>query len=189
MLLVTVHLGNWEFGAPLLTRRGVRLQIITQAEPDARLTASRQAARARWGVDTLPLGDDPFAAVEIIRRLEAGNAVALLMDRPPAATATTTVKLFGKPFAASISAAEFARATGCAILPVYLPRTASGYVVHTLPEISYERSALRDPAARLDLTQRIMDAFAPAIREHASQWYHFVPVWPDADPSPHAPLS
>ncbi len=177
VLLVTVHLGNWEFGAPLLTRRGVRLQVITQAEPDPRLTASRQAARARWGIDTLPLGNDPFASIEIIRRLEAGNAVALLMDRPPAATATT-VKLFGHPFAATLSAAALARATGCALLPVYLPRTPAGYVAHALPEISYERATLRDPAMRLALTQRIMAAFAPALRAHASQWYHFVPVWP-----------
>ncbi|MEY2409516.1 MAG: Kdo2-lipid lauroyltransferase/acyltransferase [Verrucomicrobiota bacterium] len=185
VLLVTVHLGNWEFGAPLLTRRGVRLQVITQAEPDARLTASRQRARARWGINTLPLGDDPFAAVDIIRGLEAGHAVALLMDRPPAATAAT-VELFGRPFAASISAAVLARATGCAVVPVYIPRTPGGYVVHTLPEVPYDRPALRDPGARLELTQRILGAFSPALRAHASQWYHFVPIWPAPHPSSHA---
>ena len=185
VLFVTVHLGNWEFGAPLLTRRGVRLQVITQAEPDARLTASRQAARARWGIETLPLGDDPFAAVGILRSLEAGNAVALLMDRPPPPTATT-VKLFGQSIAATSSAAALARATGCALLPVYLPRTAVGYAVHTLPEIAYDRAALRDPAARLALTQRILSAFAPALRSHPSQWYHFVPIWSDAGTSSHA---
>src|SRR6185503_14855095 len=77
VLLLTVHLGNWEFGAPLLTQRGVRLQVITQAEPDSRLTSIRQAARARWGIETLSMGDDPFAAVGIVRRLGAGGAVAL----------------------------------------------------------------------------------------------------------------
>src|SRR3954468_11378875 len=112
VLLVTIHLGNWEFGAPLLTQRGIRLQVITGPEPQARLTEIRQAARARWGIETLPIGDNPFAAVEIIRRLEANNAVALLMDRPPAATAVP-VELFGKTFHASISAAELARASGC----------------------------------------------------------------------------
>ena len=86
VLLVTVHLGNWEFGAPLLTQRGVKLQVITMAEPQARLTEIRQAARARWGIQTLALGENPFAAVEIIRRLEENNAIALLMDRPPAQT-------------------------------------------------------------------------------------------------------
>jgi KDO2-lipid IV(A) lauroyltransferase len=177
VLLVTVHLGNWEFGAPWLTRRNVKLQVITQAEPDPRLTELRQAARARWGVDTLPLGENPFGAVEIIRRLEANNAVALLMDRPPPATATT-VKLFGRPFGASISAAELARASGCVLLPVCMPRNSRGYVVETLPEIPYERAALRNPEARSELTQRILAAFEPVIRTHATQWYHFVPVWP-----------
>src|SRR2546421_73235 len=64
VLLVTMHLGNWEFGAPLLTQRGVKLQVITLAEPEAKLTELRQSARARWGIETLALGENPFAAVE-----------------------------------------------------------------------------------------------------------------------------
>jgi KDO2-lipid IV(A) lauroyltransferase len=179
VLLVTAHLGNWEFGAPLLTQRGVKLQVITQAEPQQQLTDLRQAARGRWGIETLALGDSPFAAVEVIRRLEANNAVALLMDRPPAATAVR-VNLFGRSFDASVSAAELARASGCALLPVYLPRTSRGYIAHILPEVSYERAALRERAARIDLTQRVMTAFEPAIRLYLNQWYHFVPIWPDA---------
>lgn len=179
VLLATVHLGNWEFGAPLLTQRGVNLQVITQAEPQPALTQLRQAARARWGIETLALGDSPFAAVEIIRRLEANNVVALLMDRPPTPTAAP-VKLFERPFLASVSAAELARASGCAVLPVYLPRTSRGYIAHILPEISYERPALRDREARLEFTQRIITAFEPAIRLYLNQWYHFVPIWPRA---------
>jgi KDO2-lipid IV(A) lauroyltransferase len=185
VLLLTIHLGNWEFGAPLLTQRGVKLQVITLAEPQAALTELRQAARARWGIETLALGDNPFAAVEIVRRLEASNAVALLMDRPPAATAVT-VNLFGRPFPASIAAAELARAAGCALLPVCLPRTSAGYVAHVLPEIAYERPALGARAARRELTQRIMTAFEPVIRLYLNQWYHFVPIWP-APASSHEP--
>jgi KDO2-lipid IV(A) lauroyltransferase len=177
VLLLTIHLGNWEFGAPLLTERGVKLQVITGPEPQAALTAVRQAARARWGIETLALGGDPFAAVNVIRRLEANNTVALLMDRPPATTAVP-IKLFGRTLHASISAAELARASGCALLPVYLPRTQRGYTAHILPEISYDRPALRDRQNRIDLTQRILTAFEPAIRLYLNQWYHFVPIWP-----------
>jgi KDO2-lipid IV(A) lauroyltransferase len=178
VLLVTIHLGNWEFGAPLLTQRGVKLQVITGPEPQARLTEIRQAARQRWGIETLALGDNPFGAVEIIRKLEANYAVALLMDRPPRETAIP-VQLFGQPFHASVSAAEFARASGCVILPVYIPRTSRGYIAHILPEISYDRRSLREPAARTHLTQRIISAFEPALRLYLNQWYHFVPVWPN----------
>ncbi len=179
VLLLTIHLGNWEFGAPLLTERGVKLQVITSPEPQARLTEIRQAARDRWGIETLALGDNPFASIEVIRRLEANDAVALLMDRPAAPTAVT-VKLFGQPFPASIAAAELARASGCALLPVYLPRTSHGYSGHILPEIAYDRRALGTREARIQLTHEIMSAFEPALRLYVNQWYHFVPVWSQA---------
>ena len=104
VLLLTPHLGNWEFGAPWLTRRGFSLQVITLAEPGKDFTRLRQASRARWNIETLVIGNDPFAFLEVIRRLEAGATVALLLDRPPPTTAVT-VELFGRPFAASIAAA------------------------------------------------------------------------------------
>jgi lauroyl/myristoyl acyltransferase len=177
VLFLTIHLGNWEFGAPLLTQRGIRLNVITLEEPEAQFTEFRQRARARWGIDTLALGNDPFGAVEIVRRLEANNSVALLMDRPPGGT-SVRVELFGRPFDASISAAELARATGCALLPVYLPRTSRGYTAQILPPVQYDRREIGSREARIQLTQKIMQCFEPAIRLYATQWFHFVPIWP-----------
>ena len=177
VLLLTPHLGNWEFGAPLLAQRGVKLLVITLAEPGDGFTEMRRASRARWGAETLVIGENPFAFVEIIKRIEAGGTVALLVDRPSAASAVE-VELFGQPFEASIAAAELARATGCAVLPVYLPRTPKGYEAHILPEIAYDRRALGDRESRRKLTQQIMRAFEPAIRQHLDQWYHFVSIWP-----------
>lgn len=179
-LLLTPHLGNWEFGGPLLTKRGVKLQVITLVEPGNGLTELRRASRARWDIETLVIGEDPFAFVEVIRRLEAGATVALLVDRPPPAS-RTTVELFGRPFAASIAAAELARASGCVLLPVYLPHTGHSYAAHILPAIDYDRRALRQREERQRLTQQIIHTFEPAIREHLDQWYHFVPVWETGD--------
>ena len=180
ILLVTPHLGNWEFGGPLLTKRGVKLQVITLIEPGNGLTELRRASRARWDIETLVIGEDSFAFVEIIRRLESGATVALLVDRPPVAS-QTTVELFGHPFAASVAAAELARAAGCVVLPVYLPHTGHGYAAHILPAIPYDRRALRRPEERQKLTQQIINTFEPAIREHLDQWYHFVPLWDQRD--------
>jgi KDO2-lipid IV(A) lauroyltransferase len=154
----------------------VALQVITLAEPGEKFTELRRASRARWKIETLVIGDDPFAFLEIIRRLENGATVALLVDRPPPATAVT-VELFGRPFAASIAVAELARASGCTVLPVYMPRMQGTYAAHILPPIPYERAALRERAARQQFTQAIMGAFAPLIRQHLDQWFHFVPVW------------
>ncbi|HKI69429.1 MAG TPA: MMPL family transporter, partial [Verrucomicrobiae bacterium] len=134
VLLLTPHLGNWEFGAPWLAQQGEKLQVITLAEPGRRFTDLRRAARSRWGIETLVIGEDLFAFVEIIRRLEAGATVALLVDRPPLGTGIT-VNFFGRPFVASIAAAELARASGCVLLPVCLPCIDDKYAGHILPSI------------------------------------------------------
>jgi predicted RND superfamily exporter protein/lauroyl/myristoyl acyltransferase len=177
VLLVTPHLGNWELGGAFMAQHGCKLLVLTQDEPDPRLTAMRQASRARWGVETLVVGKDAFAIVEIIKRLQAGATVALLVDRPPAPTAAI-VQLFGRDFAASIAAAELARASGCAIIPTLIVREPGGYRAQILPEITYARAAIGNREERLKLTQEILRAFEPVIRQYAAQWYHFVPIWP-----------
>jgi predicted RND superfamily exporter protein/lauroyl/myristoyl acyltransferase len=178
VLLLTPHLGNWEFGGPMLTRRGISLQVLTLAEPGKDFTQLRQASRARWQIETLVVGADPLAFVEVIKRLESGATVALLVDRPPPAS-SVSVELFGRPFQASIAAAELARASGCVLLPVYIPWEEGGYAAHMLPAIPYERAGLRDRAARQQLTQQIVRVFEPIILRHIDQWYHFVPIWPN----------
>ena len=177
VLLLTPHLGNWEFGAAFFVQHGFKLLVLTQPEPEQGLTKLRQASRARRGVETLVVGEDAFAFIEIIKRLQAGATVALLVDRPPPPTAVT-VELFGRPFQASIAAAELARASGCALLPTYVVRQSGGYSASLLPEISYDRAALGNRTARIKLTQEILRAFEPAMRQYITQWYHFVPVWP-----------
>jgi len=178
VLLVTPHLGNWEIGGAFLPRKGYKLLVLTQPEPDARLTEIRLAARAFRGVETIVVGEDAFAFIEIIKRLQGGATVALLMDRPAAPTAVT-VNLFGRPFLASIAAAELARASGCAILPGCIVRKSDySYEGEIQPEIQYDRAAIGNRAARVQLTQEIMRVFEPAIQQYITQWYHFVPIWP-----------
>jgi lauroyl/myristoyl acyltransferase len=172
------HLGNWEIGAPLLARRGVKLLVLTQAEPASGLTELRIASRAKWGIETLVVGTDSFAFVEVIKRLQEGATVALLIDRPTPPTAVR-VELFGRPFLASVAAAELARASGCVLARASVLRTGDTYTACIHSEIDYDRQSLGNREARRLLTQQILRAFEPEIRQHVDQWYHFVPIWPE----------
>jgi uncharacterized protein len=176
VLLITPHLGNWEFGAPLLARHGIKLMAVTLDEPSQRLTELRRESRRRWGIETIVIQRDPFAFLEVLRQLEAGSVVALLVDRPTAATAVP-VTLFGHVLEASLAPVELARASGCVLLPVYVVHREHGYHACVMPEINYDRRALRQVDARHALAQEIMRAFEPIIRNHVDQWYHFVPIW------------
>ena len=176
-LFITLHLGNWEHGGLLLNQLGIRLTILTQAEPDDGLTDLRKAARARYGVDTLIIGDDGFAFVEVIKRLQAGADMAVSLDRPPD-RGGVPVEFFDHPFAAALAAAELARASGCALVGVTIVRRPTGYEVCVLPEFTYDRRALGNREARRELTQQILRAFEPEIRKNIDHWYQFTPLWP-----------
>ena len=177
VLFITPHLGNWEIGAPLVTNRNVKFYAVTQAEPGSDFTEMRRVARQRWGVETIVVGQDAFAFVEIIRRLQEGASVAMLIDRP-APQSATNVKLFGSDFLASLAPAELARASGCAIVGGIIVEEKGAYAARFLPEFEYDRRALGTREARTQFTQQIIDAFAPSIRQYADQWYNFVPIWP-----------
>ena len=176
-LFITLHLGNWEHGGLLLNQLGIRLTILTQAEPDDGLTEMRKAARARYGVDTLIIGADSFAFVEVIKQLQAGADLAVSLDRPPD-RGGVPVEFFGKQFEASLAAAELSRASGCALVGVTIVRRPDGFAVKVLPEFIYDRKNLGNREARRELTQQILRAFEPEIRKDIEQWYQFTPIWP-----------
>jgi KDO2-lipid IV(A) lauroyltransferase len=177
VIFVTLHLGNWEHGGLLLGQLGIPLTILSQAEPDDGLTDLRIASRRRLGVETLIIGQDSFAFIEVLKQLQAGATLALSLDRPPA-RGGVEVEFFGRPFAAPVAAADLARASGCAIIGVTIVRRPTGYAVKVLPEFVYDRRALGDREARREFTQQILRAFEPEIRQSIEQWYQFVPIWP-----------
>jgi predicted RND superfamily exporter protein/lauroyl/myristoyl acyltransferase len=177
VLFITLHLGNWEHGGLLLNQLGIQLTVLTLAEPDDGLTNLRITLRRRCGVETLIIGQDSFAFVEVIKRLQAGEALAISLDRP-VARGGVPIEFFGRTFDAPVAAAELARASGCALVGVTLVRRPNGYAVKVLPEFTYDRRELGSREARQALTQKILRAFEPEIRKDIDQWYQFVPIWP-----------
>jgi KDO2-lipid IV(A) lauroyltransferase len=180
VLFLTPHLGNWEHGGLLLSDFGLQLTVLTLGEPEDELTAVRAASRARLGIQTLVIGQDSFALVEVVKRLSAGAALAIAIDRP-AGHQGVRVEWFGQPFQASAVAVELARASGCALVGVTFVRRNDRLVAKVLPEFTYDRRTLGGREARRELTQQILRAFEPQIREHLDQWYHFIPLWPEGE--------
>ena len=179
ILLVTLHLGNWELGAALLGREGVEPLVLTAQEPETDLTEIRAASRARHGIKTLVVGANAFGFVEVVKRLNDGGVVAVLLDRPPEATGVE-VEFFGRSFRASIAAAELARASGCIVLPVIIVRDGTSYLGQALPPVLYDRAGISSKDRRIVFTREILSVFEPVVRQYADQWYHFVPIWPES---------
>jgi lauroyl/myristoyl acyltransferase len=99
------------------------------------------------------------------------------LDRPPERGVGVPIEFFAQRFEASLAAAELARASGCALIGVTIVRRPEGFAVRVLPEFEYDRRALGSREARAALTQQILRAFEPEIRNNIEQWYQFTPLW------------
>ncbi|MDX1951231.1 MAG: lysophospholipid acyltransferase family protein [Verrucomicrobiota bacterium] len=179
VLLLTPHLGNWELGGLILKSRNTPLHVITLPEPQDQFTAMRQRARERFGIKTIVIAENPFAFIEVIRVLEQGGTVALLVDRP-APQSSVLVEFCKRPFPVSIAPAELARATGCALLPAYIVHENGAYTARIMPELRCDRRHLGTRADRAKLSQEMISLFEQPIKQYANQWYHFVPVWSES---------
>ncbi|MBM3823195.1 MAG: hypothetical protein FJ404_09970 [Verrucomicrobia bacterium] len=182
VLLVTMHLGNWELGAAWLAAAGREVWVVTAPEPDPLLTAWREAARARRGVRTFVLGRGDFAFLELIEKLRQGHCVALLLDRTEV-KGNSVVTCCGSSLAISPAPALLAQASGCVVLPVAVVREASGYAVHLLESPGIHGDALASPSGRHGFLQQLTHSFEPLLKRYASQWFQFVPVWERQTPS------
>lgn len=175
-ILATGHLGLFEYGALLLAKLGFPVTVMTLPEPSRELTQWRANFRRRWGAETIEIGDDVFGSLEVIRCLEQGRFVAMLVDRPPGGRGTV-VELPNGRMRFSTAAALVSYVSGRPILPVAVSRRPDGSFRMVAEACIWpERGKMSKTEAIEAMTQQLAQALLPHICENAEQWYQFVPL-------------
>lgn len=176
-ILATGHFGFFEFGALALSQHGMRVSVVTDAEPSPGLTGWRADYRRRWGAETIELGQDAFSSLRAAGALSDGRLTAMLVDRPlgerhlPVALPNGAI-----PF--SMAPAILSWMTGCPIIPVTVRRTpAHRYLVQTGQPVIADRSLPRDEALAA-CTRAVASNLVEDFLCDPLQWYQFVPLQP-----------
>lgn len=177
VVLVTAHLGNWELGGAVLCALGYPVSAVVAPERLPRLERLLSRQRERRGVRTVQVGK---SARTLLRRLRAGECVALLADRD-FSREQRELELFGMPVHLPRGAAWLAHRAGAPVLPVFLLRQEDDtYLLRVHAPI--------DPssAGGVDETHaRIRDALQAEIAAHPHQWFVFHDFWkPEARAQP-----
>jgi len=173
VLFATAHTSGWETVGPLLSRdHGLRVLIAEAAERDSEARAIQDEARRAHGLLVAHVGDDPLAALPLVRHLREGGVVALQIDRVPSQLRTRPVRLFDAPARMPEGPLRLAMLTGAPLLPVFAARTGyRRYVVVAHAPIRLPRTAAD---ADLDAAaQRLADALQEFLRAHPTEWFHF----------------
>jgi len=176
-LVVTAHLGLFELGGLLLAQQGFSSTVLTYPEPSRALTAWRSAFRRRWKVDTLEIGTDSFAFLQIAERLHKGQFVAALIDRPHSSD-NSPVTLPNGTALFSAGILLLAAYGGVPVIPATMVRRADGaYHAQIFPHFFVTPKGPRAETLQF-YSQQIADAILPVLRAYPEQWYQFVPLSP-----------
>lgn len=175
-LLVTGHVGNWEMGAVTLRAHNLTPSVVGQPELSPRVQEMRSELRKRLGVESIDIGSSMATAFKVRAAVDAGRAVALLVDRAYPED-QVVVLFFGRPTPFLRSPALLARFCGCAVLPGFFLRNKDGSYFNIWgkpltadPSASPEEDALR-------IMTRVAADLEAVIRAHPTQWFNFYRFW------------
>jgi Kdo2-lipid IVA lauroyltransferase/acyltransferase len=114
VILLSAHLGNWEWGAAFVAESGARLSVVARPHPNRWVERFFRRRRGEAGVVTLEGRPVWARAASALRR---GEWVALLGDRAPAAAG-------GSGASVCAWSSALARRTGALVLPAVMVRVA-----------------------------------------------------------------
>ena len=177
-LLVTGHLGFFEFGGLLMSEMGFPITALTLPEPSTKLTQWRADFRKKWNIDTIVIGNDSFSVLDVVRAIQNKRFVALLADRPYDQNFVQIAMPHGSiPF--STGPALIALLAKCPIVPVGILREKNGKFRIVAADYIEPRWLPEGREATLDhYTREIAKSLVPLFKSDPEQWFHFSPLAP-----------
>ena len=175
-LLVTGHVGNWEMGAVTLRGHELTPAVVGQPELDPNVEAMRLSLRTRLGVESIDIGSSTATAFRVRAAVEAGRAVALLVDRAYPED-QVIVPYFGRPTPFLRSPALLARFCKCEVLPGFFLRSPDGSYFNVWGQPVGADESLSPGEDAVRIMRSVAADLEAAVRAHPTQWFNFYRFW------------
>ena len=177
LIIATAHFGAWDI-AGVIAAAERPLYVLADTFTDPRMDELIQGQRAHFGLRVLRAEKSPRP---ILRALKENHSVAILVDRPMAASDGTPITFFGRRCYVPGGVAQLSLLSGAPIAvggAFYDERFSATYYMLLAEVIVPERTGDRDGDARA-LTQRVFSALEGMIAQRPDQWFMFRPFWPE----------
>ncbi len=176
VLLLGIHMSNFDLIFPALGARGLSVQVLSLADPGP---GFRIFNRLR-GVGALKITPiSPESLRQAIRLLQSGGIVATGVDRPVPQD-RELIEFFGRPAFMPLGPARLAVMTGAATFVGGCYHTpGKGYVLQYTGPLDFARTGDRNQDI-LTAARTIAAIVENYIRARPEQWMMFHPVWPES---------
>jgi len=174
VIIVTAHTAGWEFaGSVMRSVHPGEVWVVMQRERDEHARAIQDRARERAGVKVAHIGESAFDALPLLHALRRNAVVAMQLDRVPPGSRSRVAKLPGGSWRIPEGPLTLAAVSGAPILPIFTRRL--GFMQYEAEVAEPIRIARKSTEAQLDAAAQAMaNAMHGFIREHPTQWFHFV---------------
>jgi KDO2-lipid IV(A) lauroyltransferase len=123
VLLITSHLGNWEWMAARGALEGMDLLMVTKLLKPARLHRWIEQCRLRYGVKGTY---EPKTLKDVFRHLKAQGTVGMVIDQYAGPPVGIRVPFFNVPVGTQSAIATIVKRTGAIVLFVHSVRQSDG---------------------------------------------------------------
>ncbi len=163
-VLVMSHLGPWEYLGFLTYLKKYPTAVLGRPIKNPYFYRWVQSVRRSVNLDYI---DKTLGPRKLFSELKANHLVAITIDQW-AGSQGLWIDLFNVPTSTTSLPALLAKRTGCALVPAYCVRIASGrYEIHVLPEVSIRESETNWIE---QMTKRLNYLLEEQIRTFPEQW-------------------
>ena len=164
-ILITSHLGSWEYLGFLFQLTGIQCSPIVKSIKNIYLDKEIDNLRREMTLTPIP---KKHAIRGTLTELKNNHVVAVLIDQWDGKEGLW-IDFFGTLTATTSLPARLARKTGCALVPAYCLRNGSGkYEIQVLPQIPLP--ANHEKGWETTVSQQLNKMLEIHIRQNPDQW-------------------
>jgi KDO2-lipid IV(A) lauroyltransferase len=141
VIIVTGHLGNWEYGGAYVAARGMPFDAVTRGMANPLFDAYIRRTRAEIGFEVI---HDAEAVRRTPRALKEGRVIAMVCDQDGLNLASSFVPFFGRPAKTPRGPAVFALRLGVPLIFAASVRRPSGNYALLLSRLPVVTTGDRD---------------------------------------------
>lgn len=173
-VILTGHVGNWEWMGAALAAHGYPSTTIVKKQPNAQFTKLINEYREKAGLEVFARGGSEM--VKAARALKQKKLLGFLADQDGGVNGVP-VEFLGQMSSAVLGPATFAKRFHAPVVPIFASRKPEGgHIVHILPPLYYKDTGneAEDIYRLTEETVRVTEQF---IREHPDEWLWFQHRW------------
>jgi len=174
VVVLTGHVGNWEWMAASLAFNGMPTTTIVKPQPNSQHTRILNEYREMVGVEVFARGTSELLAAA--RALKKGKILGFLADQD-AGPGGALIDFLGKKASTPLGPAVFARKFSSPVVPLFIVRRPDGKHRLIVGDIMRYHDSGNEDKDLFDFTTEMTRFVENVIKENPTQWLWFQKRW------------